>query len=133
MASSKALGSYGSSVFDKIPPLTRRDGSTTKDKTEQAEELLSAFFAPLSSKIEDEGPRPQRTAVSMPPLTIEVGWITFAVKSEMAPGDDGLPALTWKQVWAVAKDRVWPEIASALTRDCTTAKIRSLGGGARDE
>jgi len=37
----KYLDPNGSTAFDKIPPLTRRDGSTTKDKTEQAEELLS--------------------------------------------------------------------------------------------
>jgi hypothetical protein len=31
---------------DKIPPLKRRDGTTTSDKAEQAEELLSVFFPP---------------------------------------------------------------------------------------
>jgi hypothetical protein len=31
-------------AFDKIPSLTRRDGSSRRDKIEQAEELLSAFF-----------------------------------------------------------------------------------------
>jgi hypothetical protein len=43
----KYLDPQGGSTFDKIPPLTRRDGSSTKDKLEQAEELLSAFFPPL--------------------------------------------------------------------------------------
>jgi hypothetical protein len=103
----KYLDPQGSSAFDKIPPLTRRDGSTTKDKTEQAEELLSVFFPPLPPRIEDEGPRPQRTAVSMPPLTIEeVERRIFAAKSWKAPGDDGLPAMVWKQVWPAVKDRV---------------------------
>ncbi|PMD51180.1 uncharacterized protein K444DRAFT_601439, partial [Hyaloscypha bicolor E] len=36
-------------AFDKIPPLTRRDGSN--NKIEQAEELLSAFFLPLLATI----------------------------------------------------------------------------------
>lgn len=103
----KYLDPHSSSAFDKIPPLTRRDGSTTKDKSEQAEELLSVFFPPLPARIEDEGPRPQRTAVSMPPLTIEeVEQRIFAAKSWKAPGDDGLPAMVWKQVWPVVKDRV---------------------------
>lgn len=67
----KYLDPHGSLAFNKIPPLIRRDGSTTKDKMEQAEELLSVFFPLLLARIEDEGPRPQRTAVSMPPLTME--------------------------------------------------------------
>ena len=103
----KYLDPNGSAAFDKIPPLTRRDGSTTKDRTEQAEELLSVFFPPLPAKIEDEGPRPQRAAVAMPPLTIEeVERRIFAAKSWKATGDDGLPAIVWKQVWPVVKDRV---------------------------
>lgn len=52
----KYLDPQGSSAFDKIPSLTRGDGSSTEDKSEQAEELLSAFFPPLPMGIEDEGP-----------------------------------------------------------------------------
>ena len=37
----KYLKPSSSSFSDKIPPLTKLDGSTTKDKTEQAEELLA--------------------------------------------------------------------------------------------
>ena len=36
----------GSLAFDQRPPLTRRDGSSARDKIKQAEELLSAFFSP---------------------------------------------------------------------------------------
>jgi endonuclease/exonuclease/phosphatase family metal-dependent hydrolase len=53
----KYLNPYSSSAFDKIPPLMRRDGSSTKSKTKQAEELLSVFFLPLPVRIEDVGPR----------------------------------------------------------------------------
>jgi hypothetical protein len=103
----KYVNHYGSTVFDKIPPLTRQDGPTTKDKTEQAEELLSVFFPPLPARIEDEGPRPPRATVAMPPLTMEeVERRIFAAKSWKAPGGDGLPAIVWKQVWPVVKDRV---------------------------
>jgi hypothetical protein len=72
-----------------------RDRSTTKYKTEQAEELLSVFFSLLPAKIKDEGPRPYRTAVSMPPLTIEeVERGLFAAKSWKAPG----------RLWATSHD-----------------------------
>jgi hypothetical protein len=109
----KYLDPCGSSTFDKIPPLTRRDGSSTKDKAEQAEELLSTFFPPLPVEIEDEGRRPQRASVLMPRLTIEeVERRIFAAKSWKAPGDDGLPAIVWKQVWPVVKERVLRQLQS---------------------
>jgi hypothetical protein len=101
------LAPDGSSAFDKIPPLTRPDGSSTRDRTEQTTELLSTFFPPLPTLIEDEGLRPQRPAVPMPRLTIEeVERRIFAAKPWKAPGDDGLPAMVWKQIWPAVKDRV---------------------------
>jgi hypothetical protein len=113
----KYLDPNGSPAFDKIPPLTRRDGSTSRDKIERAEELLSAFFPPLPARIEDEGPRPQRTPVLMPPLTMEeVERRIFAAKSWKAPGDDGLPAMVWKQVWPVVKDRILLLFQTSLDR-----------------
>ena len=98
----------GSSAFsDKIPPLIKPDGSTTKDKTEQAEELLRTFFPPLPAEIEDEGPQPQRTPVRMPDLTMsEIEQKVMAAKPWKAPGEDGLPAMVWRQLWPVVKDRV---------------------------
>jgi hypothetical protein len=103
----KYLNPDGGSAFDKIPPLTRRDGCSTEDKAGQAEELLSAFFPPLPVEIEDEGPRPQRAAVPMPALTVEeVERGVFAAKSWKAPGEDGLPAVVWKQVWPAVKEQV---------------------------
>jgi ribonuclease HI len=103
----KYLNPNGNSAFDKIPPLKRVDGSSTKDKTEQAAELLTTFFPPLPAVIEDEGPRPQRPAVPMPRLTMEeVERRMFAAKPWKAPGDDGLPAIVWKQIWPAVKDRV---------------------------
>ena len=122
----KYLDPGGSSAFDKIPPLTRRDGSSTRDKIEQAEELLSAFFPPLPARIEDEGPRPQRTPVSMPPSTMEeVERRIFAAKSWKAPGDDGLPAMVWKQVWPVVKDRVLLLFQTSLDRGELPAQWRN--------
>jgi hypothetical protein len=98
----------GSSAFsDKIPPLIKPDGSTTKDKTEQAEELLRTFFPPLPAEIEDEGPQPQRTLVHMPDLSMgEIEQKVMAAKPWKAPGEDGLPAMVWRQLWPVVKDRV---------------------------
>jgi hypothetical protein len=101
------LNPDGSSAFDKIPPLVRTDGSSTTDKAEQARELLATFFPPLPAVIEEEGPRPQRALISMPRLSIEeVKRRVFAAQSWKAPGDDRLPAMVWKQVWPVVKERI---------------------------
>lgn len=43
----------------------------------------------------------------MPRLTIEeVERRVFAAKSGKAPGEHGLPAMVWKQIWPVVKNRV---------------------------
>lgn len=103
----KYLNPDGSAAFDKIPPLVRTDGTSTTDKTEQARELLATFFPPLPAVIEEEGPRPQRAPVPMPCLSVEeVERRVFAAQSWKAPGDDGLPAIVWKQIWPVVKERV---------------------------
>jgi hypothetical protein len=89
----------GDMVGDKIPRLKRADGTTTQDKAEQAEELLTAFFPPLPATIKDEGPRPRRREVAMPDLTLEeVEEKVMAAKAWKAPGEDGLPAIVWKQL-----------------------------------
>lgn len=92
---------------DKIPPLKRQDGTVTRDKQEQMEELLGAFFPPLPTDIDDEQDRPHRAPVAMPELTIEeVERKVMAAKPWKAPGVDGLPAMVWKQLWPVVKERV---------------------------
>lgn len=92
---------------DRIPPLKKTDGSTTREKEEQAQELLDTFFPPLPPNIEEEGERPRRTPVFMPDLTMEeIEEKVFAAKPRKAPGNDGLPAEVWKQVWPAVKDRV---------------------------
>jgi hypothetical protein len=92
---------------DKVPPLKRQDGSTTADRAEQAEELLNTFFPPLPARIKDEGDRPQRREVLMLDLTMEeVEEKVLAAKPWKAPGEDGLPAMVWKQLWPVIRYRV---------------------------
>ncbi|OBS17158.1 hypothetical protein FPOA_12311 [Fusarium poae] len=92
---------------DKVPPLKRTDGTTTQDKFEQAEELFNVFFSPLPTDIEEEGPRPRRREVAMPNLTMEeVEEKVMEAKAWKAPGQDGLPAMVWKQLWPVVKERV---------------------------
>ncbi|RKK19256.1 hypothetical protein BFJ66_g17768 [Fusarium oxysporum f. sp. cepae] len=79
---------------DKIPPLKRRDGTTTSDKAEQAEELLSVFFPPLPAVIEDEERRPAQREIAMPELTLEeVEEKVMAAKAWKALGEDRLPAM----------------------------------------
>ncbi|KAF4334758.1 endonuclease exonuclease phosphatase [Fusarium beomiforme] len=92
---------------DKIPPLKRRDGTTTSGEAEQAEELLSVFFPPLPAVIEDEERRPAQREIAMPEVTLEeVEEKVMAAKAWKAPGEDGLPAMLWKQLWPVVGDRV---------------------------
>jgi exonuclease III len=90
----KYLKSGDDIAFGKVPQLVRTDGSSTNDHKEQAEELLSKFFPPLPNDIDDEGPRPQRSPIMMPTITMEeVERQLRAAKSWKAPGDDGLPAI----------------------------------------
>lgn len=97
----------GDEAFGKVPQLNRADGTTTADHKEQAEELLTTFFPPLPSDIDDEGPKPQRAPVAMPAITLEeVERQLHVAKPWKAPGDDGLPAMVWKQTWPVVKHHV---------------------------
>lgn len=103
----KYLQTGSGTMGDKVPPLTRADGSVTEGKEEQAQTLLATFFPPLPERIEDEGQRPQRAPVQMPDLTMEeVEQKVLSAKPWKAPGEDGLPAMVWKQLWPVVKDRV---------------------------
>jgi ribonuclease HI/exonuclease III len=101
------LKSGNEAAFGKVPQLVRADGTITADYKEQAEELLTQFFPPLPSSIDDEGSRPQRAPITMPAITMEeVERQLFATKSWKAPGEDGLPAIVWKQIWPVVKHQV---------------------------
>ncbi|KAJ5100792.1 hypothetical protein N7456_006844 [Penicillium angulare] len=103
----KYLKSGDDAAFGKIPQLLRVDGTTTNDHKEQAEELLSKFFPPLPESIDEEGVRPQRAPVDMPPITMEeIERQLSAAKSWKAPGEDGLPAIVWKMTWPTVKYRV---------------------------
>ena len=103
----KYLKSGDDTAFGKVPQLVRTDGSSTNDHKEQAEELLTKFFPPLPDDIDDEGPRPQRPPIKMPVITMEeVERQLRATKSWKAPGDDGLPAIVWKETWPAVKHHV---------------------------
>ncbi|EAQ91759.1 hypothetical protein CHGG_03694 [Chaetomium globosum CBS 148.51] len=103
----KYLKSGDDTTFGRIPQLVRADGTSTADHREQAEELLTRFFPALPDTIDDEGPRPQRAPIMTPILTMEeVERQLFATKSWKAPGEDGLPAVVWKEVWQVVKHHV---------------------------
>ena len=112
----KYLSLNQGSSFDKVPLLEKADNTTTRDRVEQAEELLTTFFPPLPAVIEEEGDRPQRLPVEMPELTEEeVKRQLFAAKSWKAPGEDGLPTAVWQQVWPVVKDKVIKLFHTSLT------------------
>ncbi|KAL2024729.1 hypothetical protein VTK56DRAFT_6930 [Thermocarpiscus australiensis] len=67
----KYLNSSDNTAFGKVPQLVKADGTVTADNKKQAEELLAKFFPPLPERIEDEGPRPQRAPLALPPITME--------------------------------------------------------------
>ena len=95
------------SLFEKIPPLNREDGTRTENKSEQAETLMTSFFPPLPEIIEEEGNRPERSSIYMPRLTMEeVEQKVMAAKPWKAAGEDGLPAVVWKEVWPVVREQV---------------------------
>ncbi|KAH7464563.1 hypothetical protein FOMA001_g17543 [Fusarium oxysporum f. sp. matthiolae] len=103
----KYMKSGDNAAFGKVPQLVKADGTATTSHKEQAEEPLAEFFPPLPDTIEDEGPRQQRAPVTMPDLTLEeVERQLWATKSWKAPGEDGLPAIVWKQVWPSVKHDV---------------------------
>jgi hypothetical protein len=111
---------------DRVPPLKRQDGSITADRVGQAEELLNTFFPPLPARIEDEGDRPRRREVLMPDLTMEeVEHKVLAAKPWKAPGEDGLPAIVWKQLWPVVRYRILHLFNTSLTEGVVPHQWRS--------
>ncbi|KAM5344607.1 hypothetical protein ACJ41O_013142 [Fusarium nematophilum] len=103
----KYLNPDDSAAFGKVPQLARADGSCTNDSSEQAEELMATFFPPLPTTIADEGTRGRRPPVPTPDITLEeVERQLFVAKPWKAPGEDGLPAMVWRQTWPVIKHRV---------------------------
>jgi hypothetical protein len=103
----KYLNPDDSAAFGKVPQLARVDGSCTNDSNEQAEELMATFFPPLPTIIADEGTRPRRPPVPTPDIALEeVERQLFVAKPWKAPGEDGLPAMVWRQTWPVVKHRV---------------------------
>ena len=68
---------------------------------------METFFPPLPQEIEEEPIRHQHPLVLWLELTMEeVERRVFAASSWKAPGDDGLPAMVWKQIWLVVKERI---------------------------
>ncbi|KID81499.1 Endonuclease/exonuclease/phosphatase [Metarhizium guizhouense ARSEF 977] len=103
----KYLKASTGGVGEKVPPLSKADGTLTTDRQDQAKELLRTFFPPLPPIVKDKPDGPQRAALVMPELTIEeVERKVMAAKPWKAPGDDGLPAMVWKELWPVVKERV---------------------------
>lgn len=100
----------------RVPALHWPDGSVTKDSTELAAELLSAFFPALPEDITAEGDRPQRKELPMICLSMEeIKDKVMSAKPWKALGEDGLPAIVWKELWPVVKHRVLHLFRTSLT------------------
>jgi hypothetical protein len=57
--------------------------------------------------IKDEERRPAQREITMPEFTLEeVEEKVMAAKTWKTPGEDGLPAMVWKQLWPVVGDKV---------------------------
>jgi len=107
---------YGS-YFDKTPPLVRKDGSVTANNQEQAIELLNTFFPSLPKEIQDEPLAPAKEPISMLRLTLqEVESRIMAASPWKAAGDDGLPAMVWRQTWPVVKHHILHLFQSSLDK-----------------
>lgn len=71
----------------------------TEGKEEQARELLATFFPPLPENIENEPIQEQHPPLEFVRLTMqEVEARVFEANSWKAFGEDGLPAVAWKQL-----------------------------------
>jgi hypothetical protein len=72
----------------------------------------------LPDNFDDEGLRQQRAHVTMPKLTVEeVERRLWEAKSWKAPGEDGLPAIVWKQVWPSVRHDVLDIFQASLEED----------------
>lgn len=95
------------SAFGRLPSLKRSDGSLTKGRGEQANELLQTFFPALPEQIEEEVTERQRLTIPFKQLTqTEIEKKVFDASQWKAPGSDGLPVAVWRQVWSVVKEDV---------------------------
>ena len=70
----------------------------------------------MPEEISEEPVHHQHPPVLWPEVTMEeVERKVFAASSWKAPGDDGLPATVWKQIWPVVKERVLYLFQTSLT------------------
>ncbi len=108
---------------NKVPPLKKAGGTMTRNRAEQAEQLLDTFFSPPPARIEEEGLRPQRRAVAMLALTLEeVEVKVMAAKPWKAAGTDGLPAMV---LWPVVKHRALALFRASLREDVVPHQWRT--------
>ncbi|OAQ62576.1 endonuclease/exonuclease/phosphatase [Purpureocillium lilacinum] len=108
---------------NKVPPLKKAGGTMTRNRAEQAEQLLDTFFPPPPARIEEEGLRPQRRAVAMLALTLEeVEVKVMAAKPWKAAGTDGLPAMV---LWPVVKHRALALFRASLREDVVPHQWRT--------
>lgn len=82
-------------MCEKIPPLVRVDGNLTKDKMEQASELLVTFFPTLPEVVEAEDVHAQRAPRTMPEISMEVERKLVVANTWIVPGKDGRPEMLW--------------------------------------
>ena len=59
------------SLFVRVPPLVRENGSITEEEEEKADKLLKTFYPPLPLVIKDDPKRMRFSPVEDPEISME--------------------------------------------------------------
>ncbi|BAE66183.1 unnamed protein product [Aspergillus oryzae RIB40] len=91
---------------DMSIPTLKVDTKEVTDNQEKAEVFLEAFFPKMADPGDEEVESPAEELRWEPITEIEIHRSIRAAKGTTAPGEDGIPTLVWKQLWAYLKETI---------------------------